>query len=146
MHASSAKTIDQDIAKPLPAVSDFNRPFWEGTRLGEFRLQHCNSCGKEWAPNGPVCPFCFSEDYRWDKMSGKGKIATWVVFHKLYHPSFAKDLPYNVAFVELDEGPRVIANIVGARNDELKIGMPVEVVFEEVNEDIAIPKFRLVKR
>jgi uncharacterized OB-fold protein len=67
-----------------------------------------------------------------------------VVFHKLYHPSFAKDIPYNVAFVELEEGPRIISNIVGVKNDELYIGMPVEVIFEDVNEDISIPKFQPV--
>jgi uncharacterized OB-fold protein len=142
MQASVDYTKGQDVAKPLPAISDFNRPFWEGTRLGEFRLQHCKGCGKVWAPNGPVCPHCFSEDYRWEKMSGKGKIATWVVFHKLYHPSFARELPYNVAFVELDEGPRVIANVVGISNDELKIGMPVQAVFDKVNDEVTIPRFR----
>jgi uncharacterized OB-fold protein len=146
MHASVDYTKGQDIAKPLPAISDFNRPFWEGTRLGEFRLQHCNSCGKVWAPNGPVCPHCFSDDYRWDRMSGRGTIATWVVFHKLYHPSFARDLPYNVAFIQLEEGPRIIANVVGASNDELRIGMPVEVTFDKVNEEVTIPRFRPSER
>ena len=130
------------VAKPLPAISDFNRPFWEGTHRREYRLQQCNSCGKVWAPNGPVCPHCFSADYQWKKVSGRGKIASWVVFHKLYHPAFAADIPYNVAFVELEEGPRVISNIVGIANDKLKIGLPVEVVFEDVNDEITIPKFR----
>jgi uncharacterized OB-fold protein len=79
-------------------------------------------------------------------MSGRGTIATWVVFHKLYHPSFARDLPYNVAFIQLEEGPRIIANVVGASNDELRIGMPVEVVFDKVNEEVTIPRFRPTKR
>jgi uncharacterized OB-fold protein len=133
----------QDVpAKPLPNISDFNRPFWEGTRVGEFRLQHCNHCGNIWAPNGPVCPKCFSEDYRWDRMSGTGKIATWVVFHKLYHKAFSRDVPYNVAFIQLDEGPRIIANVVGVENEELKIGMRVEVTFEKINDEVTVPKFR----
>ncbi|MBN9078714.1 MAG: hypothetical protein BGN87_23175 [Rhizobiales bacterium 65-79] len=136
--------MDQIVAKPLPNVSDFNRPYWEGAKRHELRLQRCRSCGKLWAPHSPVCPHCFSEDYEWKKVSGRGKIATWVVFHKLYHPSFAKDIPYNVAFVELEEGPRIISNIVGVKNDELYIGMPVEVIFEDVNEDISIPKFQPV--
>ena len=134
--------MDATIAKPLPVISDFNRPFWEGARKHEFRLQRCASCHKLWAPNGPVCPHCFSEDYTWEALSGRGKIASWVVFHKLYHPAFANDLPYNVAFIELDEGPRVIANVVGIPNEELRIGMPVEVVFEDVNDAVSIPKFR----
>ena len=131
-----------EAAKPLPIISDYNRPFWEGTRSHEFRLQRCNSCRKLWAPNGPVCPHCFSEDYTWDRTDGRGKVASWVVFHKVYHPGFAKDAPYNVAFIELTEGPRVIANVVGVKNEDLKIGMPVEVVFEDVNDEISIPKFR----
>lgn len=142
---SKADARNGIVAKPLPVISDFNRPFWEAAHCHELRLQRCNSCGKVWAPNGPVCPHCFSEDYKWHKLSGRGKIASWVVFHKLYHPSFARELPYNVAFVELQEGPRLIANIVGIENADLKIGMPVEVVFEDVNEKISIPKFRKTK-
>jgi len=130
------------VAKPLPSISDFNRPFWEAAKKHEFKLQRCNDCSKVWAPNGPVCPYCFSTDYRWDKLSGRGKVASWVVFHKLYHPAFAKDIPYNVAFVELAEGPRIIANIVGTSNADITIGMPVEVTFEDVNPDISIPRFR----
>ena len=134
--------MNQAVAKPLPNISDFNRPFWEGTKQHEFRLQRCNDCNQVWAPNGPVCPNCFSTNYRWDKLSGRGKIASWVVFHKLYHPSFAQDIPYNVAFIELAEGPRIIANVVDIDNKELSIGMPVEVVFEDINAEISIPRFR----
>jgi uncharacterized OB-fold protein len=129
-------------AKPLPIISDFNRPYWEGARRHELRIQRCNACRKVWAPNAPVCPHCFSEDYSWEKTDGRGKIASWVVFHKVYHPGFARDVPYNVAFVELAEGPRIISNIVGVKNEELQIGMPVEVVFEDVNDTISLPKFR----
>jgi len=136
--------MNQTIAKPLPNISDFNRPFWEGAKKHEFCLQRCNQCSKVWAPNGPVCPFCFSTDYRWDKLSGRGKIASWVVFHKLYHPGFAADVPYNVAFIEMAEGPRIIANIVGTPNKDLHIGDPVEVTFEDVTADISIPRFRKV--
>jgi uncharacterized OB-fold protein len=132
----------EEVAKPLPIISDYNRPFWEGARRHEFRLQRCNACKKMWAPNGPVCPHCFSEDYAWEATDGRGKIASWVVFHKVYHPGFAKDAPYNVAFVELAEGPRVISNVVGVKNEDLKIGLPVEVMFEDVNDEISIPKFR----
>jgi uncharacterized OB-fold protein len=136
--------MTESVAKPLPNISDFNRPFWEAAKQHEFRLQRCNACSKVWAPNGPVCPYCFSTDYRWEKLSGRGKVASWVVFHKLYHPSFAKDIPYNVAFIELAEGPRIIANIVGMPNQDITIGMPVEASFEDVNAQISIPRFRRV--
>lgn len=129
-------------AKPLPAISDFNRPFWTAARNHKLSLQKCNSCGKLWAPNGPVCPHCFSEDYEWAELSGRGKIASWVVFHKVYYPSFANDVPYGVAFVELEEGPRIISSIVDTPHDRLSIGMPVEVVFEDVNDEVSLPKFK----
>src|SRR5262249_25576235 len=139
---SDTTTAEGAAEKPLPSISDYNRPFWEGARRHELRVQRCNACGKAWAPNGPVCPHCFSEDYTWEKTSGRGKIASWVVFHKVYHPGFARDVPYSVAFIELDEGPRIISNVVGVKNEELEIGMPVEVVFEDVNDEISLPKFR----
>ena len=134
--------MNQAVAKPLPNISDFNRPFWEGARCHEFRMQRCNDCSKVWGPNGPVCPYCFSTSYRWDKLSGRGKIASWVVFHKLYHQGFAQDIPYNVAFVALEEGPRIIANVVGVENRDISIGMQVEVVFDDINDQISIPRFR----
>lgn len=145
MQPKVATKGNEPVAKPLPVISDFNRPFWQAARKHELHLQRCNSCNKLWAPNGPVCPHCFSEDYRWDKLSGRGKIASWVVFHKVYHPGFAKDVPYSVAFIELDEGPRIISSVVGEGSRELKIGTPVEVVFEDINDEVSLPKFKRIK-
>ena len=135
-----------DVKKPPPPISDFNKPFWEAAKRHSLELQQCNDCKQPWAPSGPVCPKCFSDCFSWVKMSGRGKIASWVVFHKEYHPAFAKELPYNVAFVELDEGPRLITNIVGAANKDLRIGMPVEVTFEDVDAQFSLPKFRPMRR
>ena len=142
----SAPPTSASAEKPLPNISDFNRPFWEAAKKHKLALQKCDDCGKLWAPNGPVCPHCFSQKYTWTNLSGRGKIASWVVFHKLYHPGFAADIPYNVAFVELDEGPRLIANVVGIKNKDLKIGIKVEVTFEDVNDEISIPKFKKAKK
>lgn len=133
------------VAKPLPSISEYNRPFWDWARQHELRLQRCLDCGRPWAPVGPVCPHCFSERFEWARMSGRGTIASWVVFHKLYHPGFARDIPYNVAFIELDEGPRLISNVVGVPNERVHIGMPVEVVFDDVDQNVSLPKFRPVK-
>jgi hypothetical protein len=133
------------VKKPLPTISDFNRPFWHATRDHELRLQRCDECALLWAPNSPVCPRCLSEKFQWEKLSGRGKIASWVEFHRLYIPAFAEELPYNVAFVELDEGPRIISNIVGVDRADLKIGMPVEVIFEKVSDEVTVPKFKPVQ-
>lgn len=135
-----------DQKKPLPVISDFNRPFWEYAGRHELRLQRCLDCGLPWAPNGPVCPHCFSEHYEWAHMSGRGKIASWVVFHKAYHPAFKDDLPYNVTLVELEEGPRLISTVVEASKEDLHMGMELQVVFEDIGGGLALPKFRPVAR
>ena len=131
-------------AKPLPVISEYNRPFWEYASKHELRLQRCLECHKPWFPFGPVCPNCFSERFEWVPMSGRGKVASWVVFHKVYHPGFAKDVPYNVTLVELEEGPRLISSIVGIPNDKIRMGMPLSVVFEDVADGVSLPKFRPV--
>lgn len=133
--------MNTKLTKPLPTISDFNRPYWDATRNRQLKLQRCEECRMYWAPAGPVCPHCFSERYEWAQMSGKGSISSWVVFHKLYIPSFEGELPYNVAFVQLEEGPRIISNIVGAENSGLRIGMPVKVTFEQLTDDVVLPKF-----
>jgi uncharacterized protein len=75
-------------------------------------------------------------------MSGRGKVASWVVFHKVYHPGFAKDAPYNVTLVELEEGPRLISSIVGIPNDKIHMNMALEFVFDDVTTDVTLPRFR----
>lgn len=128
--------------KPLPRITPDNGPFWEGARRHELRLPRCRDCKRFWWPPGPVCPDCLAEHYEWTRVSGRGTISSWVVFHKLYFPSFAVDIPYAVVQVELQEGPRLISNLVDVKNQEIRIGMPVEVVFEDVTAEVTIPRFR----
>jgi hypothetical protein len=80
----------------------------------------------------------------WVRVSGRGRVYTWVVIHQRYHPGFAGELPYNVAIVELEEGPRLITNIVGCKNEDLRIGMEVEVIFDDATDEITLPKFKSV--
>ena len=130
-----------DYKKPLPTITPLERPFWEHARKHELRLQRCTACGHFRYPVSPVCADCDSDGYEWAKVSGRGKIVSWVVFHRCYFPSFEKDIPYNVAMIGLDEGPIMISNVL-ASNDKLKIGMAVDVVFEDATPDISIPKFK----
>jgi uncharacterized OB-fold protein len=132
-------------ARPLPRITPDNRPFWEATRRHELRLQRCTACGRFRYPPSPVCPDCLGETAEWTRVSGRGTVTTWVVFHKLYFPAFAGDLPYNVVQVELEEGPRLTANVVGAPNDAIRIGLPVEVVFDDVTAEVTLPRFRPVR-
>lgn len=131
-----------DIPKPMPVPTEDSKPYWEGCKRHELLIQRCQDCGHYRFPPSVLCPKCMSTNVQWARVSGQGKVYSWTIFHYLYHPAFAKDIPYNVAIVELEEGPRIHSNIVECRNEDIYIGMPVEVVFEDVSEEIALPKFR----
>jgi uncharacterized OB-fold protein len=129
--------------KPLPTITPLDRPFWEHARNHELRLQRCSACRRYRYPASPVCADCDSDSYEWAPVSGHGKILSWVIFHRCYFPSFANEMPYNVAMIALDEGPLMISNVL-APNQSLRGNMPVEVVFEDATPEISIPKFRPV--
>lgn len=128
--------------RPLPRITPDNRPFWEAARRHELRLQRCGECGRFWYPPGPVCPDCLAEHFEWSQVSGRGIISSWVVFHKAYFPAFAAEIPYAVVQVELEEGPRLISSLVGISREEIRIGIPVEVVFDDVTPELSLPRFR----
>jgi hypothetical protein len=128
--------------KPLPRITPLNRPFWEATQRHELRLQRCVDCLRFRYPPGPVCPDCLSERAEWARVSGRGTVTTWVVVHQQYFESFAGDLPYHVVQVQLEEGPRLTASLVDVPNSELRVGLPVEVVFDDVTPEISLPRFR----
>lgn len=130
-----------EYSKPLPEITPDNKPFWDACKRHELSLQRCQDCGHLRLPS-PICQECLSMNAEWVKVSGRGKLYTWTTIFQRYHPAFTDELPYNVAMVELEEGPRVITNIVECKNDDLHIGMEVEVVFEDVTEEITLPKFK----
>ncbi len=125
----------------LPTLSDLNRPFWDGCRAGELRLQRCRGCGELLYPVAPLCPRCLSTELAWERVSGRGRVFSFAVFRHVYHEAWAARVPYTVALVELDEGPRMLSNVVGVPPEEVRVGMAVTVVFEPEGE-LAIPRFR----
>ena len=129
------------IEKPLPAITEDGAPYWDGCRAGELRLQRCTACGRMRWPPSVLCPECLTEGGEWTALSGRGRIWSFIVVHRPQHPAFFEDAPYNVAIVELEEGVRLHASIVGCPNEALAVGMPVEVVFERVNEEVTLPRF-----
>jgi uncharacterized OB-fold protein len=131
-------------ARPLPRITPDNRRFWEGCRQHRLLLPFCRACGKAHLPPGPVCPFCFADAIEWRPASGRGAISTFTVVHQEWFPAFRTEIPYNVVQVELEEGPRLTANLVGSPNEALAIGKPVEVVFDDVTPELSLPRFRLV--
>jgi len=135
-----------EYSKPLPGVDDVNRPYWEAAKRHELVIQKCRHCGHHRYPPGTNCPECLSDDPEWVKVSGRGTVFTWTVFHKVYHPAFIGDAPYAVVAVELEEGPRITSNLVDCPLEDIRIGMPVEVVFDDVTGEITLPKFRPIKQ
>ena len=128
--------------KPLPQPNADDRPFWEGCKQHELRFQKCGDCGLVRWPPSMICPNCYSESNETIVASGKGKIYTFAVYHRAYHPGFEKELPYVTAVIELEEGPHFLSNIVGCKSDEVRCDMPVEVVWEDINEEFSLPKFK----
>lgn len=129
--------------KPLPDITLYNQPFWDACKRHELSLQHCQDCGQIRLPS-PICPNCLSMNAKWTKVSGRGKVYTYTIVHQRYHPGFANDLPYNVAIVELEEGPRLFTNIIGCKNEAIRIGMDVEVAYDDATEEVTLPKFKLI--
>ncbi|MFQ5852758.1 MAG: Zn-ribbon domain-containing OB-fold protein [Candidatus Binatia bacterium] len=134
-----------EYIKPLPVPSLESTPFWDGCKEHHLLLPRCHRCGSHWFPAAATCPKCLSTEWEWARSSGRGKIYSYGVYHRVYHQGFQADIPYVLAVVQLDEGPRLVSNIVGCAPEELKCDMPVEVFFEDVTEDTTLYKFRLLR-
>jgi uncharacterized OB-fold protein len=127
--------------RPLPAPTPETKHFWDGTKLGELRLQCCARCQQTYFPPRPFCPRCASRDVSVVKATGKGRLFSYVIHHR---PAPGFTPPYAIAVVELDEGPRMMTNIVGCPQtpEALVLDMRLEVTFEKLSEHITLPFFK----
>ena len=135
---------DEDLTydKPVPERDEASEPFFDGALRGELMLQRCDVCGNWMWPVRVRCTACLSNKLSWAAAAGTGTLYTWTMVHQVFHPGFANEVPYNVALVDLPEGVRMFTNIVGLPDDELQVGMPLVVTFEQITDDVALPKFR----
>lgn len=133
-----------DYAKPLPVPSPETQPFWDGCKAHELRLPYCTACGRFFFYPRPFCPRCFGWELEWRRCSGRGRLYSYAIQFRPQAPGFQDDVPYVTAIVELEEGPRLMTNLVGIDPDPalIRCDMPVEVVFDDVTEEITLPKFR----
>lgn len=139
--------MPQASARPVPVPDEISAPFFEGARRGQLMLQHCLDCGRWSFPVRERCPHCLSASLGWRRASGRGRLYTFAIMHQVMNPGFAGDVPYNVCQVDLEEGVRMVSNVVGVPNEALRIGMALEVVFEEAGPPdggggVRIPRFR----
>lgn len=131
-------------ALPAPAVEDVAAPFYEALADGRLIFQRCDA-GHAWLPPRSHCPRCLSAEVGWDEAGGEATLLSWVVYHRAFHPAFEDRVPYNVALVELDEGPRLMTNVVGLRDSdadaaELEAGMALRLRVEREGE-ICLARF-----
>lgn len=133
---------NNNYIKPLPEPTLDSKPFWEALKRHSLELQKCPGCGKIRHYPRPVCDQCFSMEVEWIKASGRGKVFSWTVAHHPFHPGFKAEIPYVLVTVELEEGVRMVSQLKGATAEEMKIGLPVEVVFEDVTAEFTLPMFR----
>ena len=128
--------------KPLPRIDEESRGFWEALARHELYFQRCRDCGTKRLYPRALCPSCLSSATEWVRASGRGAIYSFTVTHQNQAPGFREELPYVLAIVELEEGVRLMTNVVGCAPETVRIGMPVAVVFDDVTPEVTLPKFR----
>ncbi len=137
-------SVEYNKENPMPVPTRYfdYEGYWKGIDENKLTLQKCGDCGAWCHQPQPMCPDCHSIERKWEEVSGKGTVYSWVTYHESQEPSFKA--PYSVVLVELDEGMRLISNLVDVKPDEIEIGMKVEVVFDKIMDEITLPKFKKV--
>jgi uncharacterized protein len=130
-----------EYQQPLPAPTPETQPFWDGLNAHELRVMHCTACDHTYLYPRPHCPRCLSDQTEWRRASGRGTLHSFGVN---YRPPPGFPSPCVIAIVELEEGPRLMSNLVEVEQDAAKlwVDMPLEIVYDDVTEAITLPKFR----
>ena len=140
-HAHATQGYD----KPLPVVHPDNQPYWDSLKAHHIKMQKCLDCGTLRYPVSPVCYKCFSWKHEWADVKGTGKLSAWLIVHQTRGDhAWPADVPFNVALVDLDDGPRLTTNIVDAAPEDLHPGMPVELVYVDVTPEVTLARFKPV--
>jgi uncharacterized OB-fold protein len=130
--------------KYLPRIDEESRGYWEALARHELYFQRCRDCGRKRFYPRALCPNCLSSATEWVRASGRATVYSFTVTHQNQAPGFREELPYVLALVELEEGVRMMSNVIGCAPDQVRIGMAVEVVFEDATPEITLPRFRAV--
>ena len=127
-------------AKPQPRITSCAAPYWEHAKNEELTLPYCGDCDQVFYYPRHWCPACFNQDLSWQQVSGKGKVYSFSVIHQSPLLSYQGDLPYVLAIIELDEGPRMMTNVLNCDVESVVVEMPVQVLFEQ-RGDMKLPQF-----
>ena len=129
------------VTKPLPIITPDSAPFWQSCCNGQLRLQRCVHCTAWRYPPAPVCRRCGATEAEWLPTSQHGRIHSFVIYHRPFHPAYTTEVPYAVALVDLDEGIRMLLRVVDSPLASLAIGVPGDIRYEQVTSEIALPVF-----
>ena len=127
---------------PTPVPEPENQPFWDALNEGELRVQRCVACGTLRHPPRPMCAECQSLEVEWVPLSGAGAVYSYIVSHQAIHPALVDKVPFATVTVELDEGPRMVSNLVDVPPDEISIGLRVELSPQRLDDAITLPLFK----
>jgi uncharacterized OB-fold protein len=131
------------VSFPAPDITPVSAPYWDGLKAGRLLFQRCLHCGHRWLPPREACPQCLTGGPAWEESAGRGTVVSWVVYHVAYNDAFKNRIPYDVTLVELDEGPRLLTNIVDSKaGKRLAIGAAVHLKIEREG-DLALARFSL---
>jgi uncharacterized OB-fold protein len=133
-----------EYTKPLPRPfsPELSRPFWEAAKRHELVMPRCKMCAHLFFYPRSECPHCLSTNLEWVQVSGRARLHSFTVVQQPAHAAFREDVPYVYAVVQLDEGPRLVSNIVQGDIDALRVDMPLEVVFDDVTPEWTLVKFK----
>jgi len=134
-----------ELQRPLPTpMTPEAKPYWDGLKDEKLMLPKCGDCKKAFFYPRIACPHCHSRNIGWEQASGKGVLYSFEIAYRSLNPAFKIEPPYVLAMIELEEGPRIMSNLINIEADPavVKIGAPVEVVFEKQNDDVTIALFQ----
>lgn len=133
---------EHSLNRLLPQPTEDSQPFWDALKAHRLDLQTCGDCGAMRHYPRPVCPACYSMSVTWTTAAGWGTVHSWTVSYQAFHPAFQECLPIILATVDLDEGVRMNCRLDGVNPEDIQIGLPVQVAFEDVNDDVTLPIFQ----
>lgn len=128
--------------RPLPEPNTTTAPFWEACKAQKLLLQQCRACGQIQFYPRSLCTACSSDQLEWSAAHGTGTVYSYSTVYRALVPGFEDDTPYVVAMIELDEGVRLLSQVISCEPEEVFIGLRVSVIFEEAREGVVLPKFR----
>jgi uncharacterized OB-fold protein len=141
---TSAQTPPEIVARPAPPVTELSQGFWDAVQNEQLAIQKCAACDLLRHYPQPLCPSCHSNEFGWQPVSGRGEIYSYTVAHRAFHPAWQQHVPYVIATIELEEGIRMVCDLLEADPDRIAIGQRVEVAFAELPGQGRMPRFEVI--